>query len=146
MLEKLTKTKVRAMTEDEICELLAANFDINVDADDCTKAQLVDMYMEQQKAHLDNEADDAPEESGADEPKQNDSGDEFVQIRIAGQKGEPKEVALSLNGRAFVIRRNEWVTVPKTLVEILDNAESDLAKDDSYEEIERRFNFSVKPV
>ena len=151
---KAAISTVKRMTESTICKRLLENFDIEADPEDFTKDQLVELYMVSQAEFFKDEPDDsgkssdnAADSSAADSDKKMH---EKITINIAKEKDEPLYVDVSVNGKAFRIKRGMDVQVPRYIYETLVNGcvqtfyEHDSETGENSENNQPRFNIQVK--
>lgn len=59
---------------------------------------------------------------------------ETVKIKLPLTREERDDVYVAVNGESFLIKRGEYVEVPKYVAEVLDNREKMLAEAFAYEE------------
>jgi len=146
-LKKLSLSSVKRMSERRICEHLYEEFGIEANPDDFKKDELVQLFMDSQAAYFaDLEIDglvDEPEEPADEDLTRK------VKINIAKEKDEPIYVDVSVNGRAFRIRRGVDVEVPLYVLHTLQNAvesfyEHDAETGENTTGDNPRFNISVK--
>jgi len=122
-IKKLSPTSVKRMKEDSICEKLFDNFGIEVAAEDFSHEQLEELYLSAQQSHFADNSDktdgDNGEETDADGTTAKDR--ELIGINVSHEKGEPPYVDLSLNGKAWRIKRGEDVKIPRYVYVMLKN-------------------------
>jgi len=152
-IKKLSPTSVKRMKEETLCAKLYENFGIEADPESFSHEQLEELYLKAQESHFADSDEDGNDDDVSDEEKTDADGTttkdrESIGINIAHEKGEPAYVDLSLNGKAWRIKRGEDVEVPRYVYVMLKGlVETHFEHDDKTgENIPRdqpRFNITV---
>ena len=68
------------------------------------------------------------------EKKATEAKEELVRIKLPKDKNNKDDVFVSVNERTFLIKRGEWVEVPKCVALVIANAEEMEAERIAFEE------------
>lgn len=144
--EIYSKTKLLKTRHEDLVEILAKQWGIAADQD-AVRPDLIQQIIEQQEGYLYQQAENAElakEQRPAPAAPGNSAREEFIpaikrdgfvadyrtweadRIQVKIFKGETKEnqipVKVGLNGRFYSIPRDKWVSVPKAIVRVLEDA------------------------
>ncbi len=113
---KIALSAVKRMSEKNICEKMLERFDIEADPEDFSKDQLIELYMDAQSKFFEDDSDASDDEENdgeVDAAAEEAHMMEDVTIKVSKEKDEPLYVDLSINGKAWRIKRGFEVTIPR---------------------------------
>ncbi|QUX96624.1 hypothetical protein C0J08_14985 [Marinomonas sp. CT5] len=122
--KKYTKTALGSLTEDELIQIGADDFNLELD-EEMSKDDMVEEIWEAIKASKESEK-DANESLKATPNDQK----EKVEIEVAkGGENEPDYVTPAINGKVWRIKRGEKVMVPKFVARHLQSLSNTIYKE-----------------
>tara|TARA_R110001606_G_scaffold37619_1_gene106220 strand:+ start:419 stop:868 length:450 start_codon:yes stop_codon:yes gene_type:complete len=124
MSTKYTKSQLSSLTEPELIQIGADDFNLEID-ESMGKDEIVEEIWQAMKATKENkkDAEDAIKATPSDEK-------EKVEIVVTkGDKNEPDYVAPAINGKVWRIKRGEKVNVPKFVARHLKSLSVTVYKD-----------------
>ena len=110
-MSDITLETLGSMTRDQLLDLARVRFALQFSARD-NKSAIIDAIAK------------AAGIGAPTSPQAEKKEDGHIQIRIhrSDKEDEPEDVFVGANGRRFLIKRGEWVTVPKIVANILRDA------------------------